>query len=226
MDAETIVVTAATPWEFRPLERGLGASPLRPGVSATRLGARRLLLVLSGMGAERARRALDGVEASGPGLLAVSSGLAGALQPGIRPADLVADLRGAPLDWVRSARETAETLGLALHLGAFHSAPGVLGPEEKREAGRRLRALAVDMESQAVREWCLARGGSFVATRGVIDGLEHFLPSFPDGARAGRRALHALRRWRELPLLAATWNRQRRAMASLTLFLGRWLNTL
>src|SRR6266850_2319227 len=122
-----IIITAATRWEAGPLEK-----LQRPG----------LTLLKTGMGPVKARQAIESLKMSGSELTVISSGLAGALQPGVRGGDLVADFREAPLEFVQSARATAERLKMPLHLGKFMAAERVLKPAEKRDLGLKNRALA------------------------------------------------------------------------------------
>jgi len=163
------------------------------------------------------------LSSAGPALTVISSGLAGALQPGVRTGDLVADVREAPLELVQSMRETAEKRKLPIHMGVFLSANRVLHPAEKRELGTKQRALAVDMESGALRDWTRARGGTFLAIRAVLDEIDDDLPEdAPSNGALGTLA-YAARHWRMLPKLAALGLRQGRAMRRLAIFLQAWL---
>lgn len=177
------------------------------------------------MGPVKARQALERLEPDRSALILISSGFAGALAPGVRRGDLVADLREAPLDFVRSAQSAAERLKTPLHLGAFLSADRVLNPAEKRDLGARNRALAVDMESGALREWTKAGGGTFMAVRAVLDELDDELPDDAPGEGVAQSLRFAAKHWRKLPALAALGLRQRRAMARLTAFMGEWLQS-
>lgn len=227
-----ILLTAATTWEASPLLRKWRLKPGRPGCFEGTLRGSPLVLVRTGVGGKRTAAALAGLpgpseNGRGP-LVAVSSGLAGALQDGIRSGDIVADLRGAGADFAQAARETAGRLGLALHLGAFHTVDAApAGPAAKRAAGERLRAVAVDMESSAVREWCQAQGGIFAGVRAVLDAVDDRLPDWPcEDESPALLARRALSRWSELPSLAALGWRARRAMGRLAIFLDAWLREL
>ncbi|MBI3548360.1 MAG: hypothetical protein HY078_04825 [Elusimicrobia bacterium] len=222
-----IVVTAATPWESQPLVRRWSLASAGEGLFKGALDGRRLVVAQTGVGLVKTRQTLSRIETGEP-VIAVSSGLCGALQPGIKPGDLAVDLRGAPIEAVEAARETARALGLGFHAGIFHTSARVESrPEAKRELGRSLRAVAVDMESAAVREWCASRGGLFLGARAVLDAVDDRLPDgAPEDASAGALARYALAHWSDLPLLLRLGARQRRAMRDLADFLDRWLRTL
>ncbi len=80
-----ILVTAATPWEAKPLARRWRLSPAAGSAGlehAGKVAGHEVRLIQTGMGRERTRTALDAVEARGwpaPSLV-VSAGFAGALQ--------------------------------------------------------------------------------------------------------------------------------------------------
>ncbi|MBI4422609.1 MAG: hypothetical protein HY554_02715 [Elusimicrobia bacterium] len=228
-----ILLTAATPWEAKPLARRWGLALERapgPGrLYAGRVAGRELRLAQTGMGSAKTAAALQALEAgdaSAPAAVA-SVGLAGALQPGVRAGELVADLRGAPLDWLQAARETAGELRMPLHLGAIRSADRVLGPREKRELGAAQRAVAVDMETSAVRAWSERRGAVFVGVRAVFDELDERAPEGgPEDDSAGATLRFAASRWAELPRLVRFWPRQAGGMRVVGRFLERWLEIL
>lgn len=227
-----IIVTAATRWEATPLEKTLKHFPdirlLKTGMGPVNARQAVERLVLNGSALRDEPYSLPAVPGaySRPALTVISSGLAGALQPDVRCGDLVADFREAPLELLQSARSTAERLKMPLHLGAFISAERVLKSAEKREHGIKNRALAVDMESGALREWTKAHGGTFMAVRSILDELDDDLPDDVPGEGAVEALRFAARHWKKIPKLAALGLRQRRAMKRLTTFLEAWLKTL
>ncbi|MBI3297418.1 MAG: hypothetical protein HYZ75_04600 [Elusimicrobia bacterium] len=226
-DENALVLTAATPWEARPLARALGLVTDGPGLWRGTVGSRRSILVETGIGAAAAASAMERVFGSANGHtpgLAVSTGLCGALQPGLKPGDLVLDVHGAPVELALAAKPAAERAGVALHIGAIAHADHVLRPEEKRALGVKERAAAVDMESTAVRAWAEGRGSVFVAARAVLDSLEDTAPSSaPDGNTFPDLLRYAAAHWRELPHLAMTGLRTRAAMDALGRFLAIYL---
>lgn len=226
-----MLITAATPWEAGPLAKRWRLVPV-PGLEKARAGAvggRQVRVLETGMGRARTLAALEGLEAlrwPEPELV-ISAGFAGALQEGLKPGELVADLRGLPLDWVQAARAAAAESKVTLHLGAFHSAQRVLSPEEKRAVGREHRAVAVDLETAAVREWCASRGLAFAGVRAVFDALDDHAPEEgPEDASAAATFKFLATRWRQAPRLALLWPRQARGMGALAGFLGQWLGKI
>ena len=220
-----VLIAAATPWEAGPVAKALGLAKDGSG----RVGGREARLVVTGVGADRSSEALARVEAAGwpKADIVLSVGFSGALQEGLEPAELVADLRAAPLEWVQAARDTAAELAVPLHLGAFHSAARVLGPEEKRAAGRERRAIAVDMESAAVRAWSERRGATFAGLRAVFDAVGERAPtSGPEDASVASILRFLAAHATEAPRLLMLWPRQARGMRRLGRFLAHWLKRI
>lgn len=225
--ADSVLLTAATPWESRPLAKALGLLPDGPRQWRGVLGARRGVLLETGMGAGAAAAALERAfgkaNGSAPGLI-VSAGLCGALLPELKPGDLIVDVHGGPVELALAAAPAARRAGVVLHIGAVADADHVLSPPEKRALGVKLRAAAVDMESAAVRAWAEGRGAAFVAARAVLDGLEDQAPaSAPRDASFGAALRFAVRHWAALPRLAAAGWRTRRGMDALGRFLSHYL---
>lgn len=205
-----ILVCAPTKWEYQSLAALKGVKVLRTG-----MGAERTLETLS-----RAKHAKS------PWSLIISAGLAGALQPAMETGDIVADLRECPIEYPQAARRAAAALGLKLHFGKIVPSGGVLGPEEKRRLGVRLRAGAVDMESEAVRAWAAEAAAPCLAVRAVLDTVSQTCPPAPRGEDPLSLLLYTLGNLHRLPLLIRTGFQQRRAMANLTAFLGRFMEEL
>jgi nucleoside phosphorylase len=205
-----ILVCAPTQWEYRPLSTLKGVKVIRTG-----MGAQRTMETLS-----RAKHVKS------PWSLVISAGLAGALQPGMETGDIVADLRESPIEYPQAARRAAAALGLKLHFGKIVPAGGVLGPDEKRRLGVRLRACAVDMESEAVRAWAAEAGAPCLTVRAVLDTVTQNCPPAPKGEDALSLTLYVLSNLHRLPLLLRTGLQQRRAMANLTAFLGLFMEEL
>lgn len=220
----TILLSAATKWEVDPVAKALGLSSTDGFRYAGKTSSGTpLLLIKTGIGRDNAARALAGVCGA---RIVVSTGFAGALQPGMRSGDLVADLRGADTGTVEAARETAEKLGLKLHFGKIADSSVVCGPAEKALLAAKERAAAVDMETAAVRRWADAARIPALAIRAVLDEAGDRLPAPPAGEEAGKLARYVLSNLASLPLMTATGLRQRRAAATLARFLGRFLEAL
>ncbi|OIO10552.1 MAG: hypothetical protein AUJ52_04015 [Elusimicrobia bacterium CG1_02_63_36] len=196
-----ILLTAATPWERRPLEK-TGLEVLETGI-----------------GPAKAREALDAWR--GRASVVVSSGFAGALQPGIFCGDILFDPLESPVALAQGARETAEELGIPLHMGRIQSVDRVLeSPDDKRRLAAQVRAAAVDMETAAVRDWARSRGVTPLGVRVILDGLDDRLPrGLPKGDSLAAGVRYAFSRPAEIPFLIGLGLRQRRAIAVLVRFL-------
>ncbi|MBA4142556.1 MAG: phosphorylase [Nitrosospira sp.] len=130
-----------------------------------------------GMGAEAAREAAEGLKTGGASAL-MSFGFAGALEPGLRPGDLVLPesihagrLLGVDLSWRASVR-----LQLPGHLsvvGGVLAASGdvLTSRAAKCKLAQATGACAVDMESGAVAEAAARAGIPFLAVRAISDPL-------------------------------------------------------
>ena len=167
-----------------------------------------LLLVRTGMGSRRSAKAAARLAAAGPRPVVVA-GLAGALDPRLRPGDLVVatEVRGpdAATVSVPAAGPLAVALrrhGLRVHLGPVVSHPApVHGAARSGLAAA--GALAVDMESVWLA--AAAAGGPFAVVRAVVDtpGTPLLRPGTVTRGLAALRSLRcaapALREW-----LAAT----------------------
>jgi 4-hydroxy-3-methylbut-2-enyl diphosphate reductase len=165
----------------------------------------------TGFGPRRSRAAARRIAAGGPRPVLVA-GLAGALDAGLRPGDVVVanEVRGDGCEPVAvpTAAPLAAALrrvGLHVHVGPVFSSPSVVDGARRAELAR-TGALAVDMESA----WLAgaAAGGPFAVVRAVVDTPEaplyrpatvvHGLTAL----RSLRRAAPALHEW-----LAATGQR-------------------
>lgn len=217
-----ILLAAATPWEARPLAAAFGLRGEGP-LSVGRCAGRELGVLVTGVGAEKARAALAALK-DAPVRALVSAGFAGALRDDLRSGELVVDLRGAPQDWLEAARKAASGAG-PLHLGPLADSGRVLtDPSQKRALGAAQRAAAVDMESATLRSWAAERGLPFMAARVILDGAAETAPSeAPEDDRPWTLALYGLRNWRELPRMFRLAGRQRPAMERLCAFLRRWI---
>ena len=162
---------------------------------------------LSGMGADAAREAAEGLKTSGATAL-ISFGFAGALVPSLKPGDLILPefihtdrLLQVDLSWRESLQQR-----LPVHLNV---AGGILAASvdvlvsgaAKRELALATGACAVDMESGAVAEAAAQAAIPFLAIRAISDPVEFSPPPVllgvvrPDGrADLGRLLPLLLRR--------------------------------
>ncbi len=208
------------------MAKAMGLLPASPGVHRGFIADRRVTMLLTGMGADAARGALERHAASNgkPPVLAVSAGLCGALQPGMSSADVVVDAREAEARWASAALRTSDRVRVPVHMGAVTSSLAVLGPDEKLALGKSERAAAVDMETAAVRAWASGRGVEFLAVRAVLDAVGESVPTAaPEGGSLSAVGRFLAGHWTELPLLLLTGWRARRAMDALGRFLPEYL---
>lgn len=142
------------------------------------------MLLLSGMGADRARRAARTLLENGATAL-VSWGFAGGLLPGLSPGSLILPERILAVD--RSIYYVDpvwhEFLGnrlkphVSLHRGTLAESTVVLDSRaEKIALFQRTGATAVDMESASIALVAKAAGVPFMAIRAITDGPEMAIP--------------------------------------------------
>lgn len=220
-----VLIMAATRWEARPLRAALGLAQEGPQSWGGQVGTRRVRLLRTGMGAQAAAAALSRIDAGqdAPGLI-ISAGFAGALQCGLRTGDLVAEqLTPCP-----QAAKTLESAAIRVRFGRIqHSDVVLTEPRQKRECGQRTGALAVDMESVAIRAWAQEHGLPALALRVILDEADRALPrSLPAGEDALSLAAYAAAHPFSWPRLAALWPLQRQAAAALTAAMRAFLEAL
>ncbi|PCI37200.1 MAG: hypothetical protein COB53_07210 [Elusimicrobia bacterium] len=202
-----IVLTAATPWELRPLQ-SLGVPVWETGV-----------------GPVKTKSALENQSPPPPGSIVISAGFAGALQPGLLSGDIIMDPLEGPIELAVGARELAESSKIPFHMGKIHSVNRVITAHgAKRELGESLRAAAVDMETAAIRSWCQKNKATALAIRVILDEIDDPLPEgMPEDTSVLAGARYALSRPSQIPLLISLGLRQRRAMRTLVRFLQAYL---
>lgn len=221
-----VLLTAATRWEAEPLAKGLGLSASGDGRFEGSVGARRIVLVKTGIGAVKAADVLSRGFVAGDYGVVLSAGLCGAMQQGIATGDLVADPAEVDLDFVVPLRETAKALDLPFHFGKILHTNVVLKPALKRKLGAEYRALACDMETAAVRRWAQAKT-PVIGVRAVLDALDDECPpEAPEGEDPASLARFALSHAAGLPALIKTGFRSGRAMRTLSRFLKAYLEAI
>ena len=155
-----------------------------------------LLVACAGANADRARQEAEGLAAAGAGML-LSFGLAGGLDPRLRPGDVILASgivlpEGRVIDtdaaWRRSAFSRAQAAGIRVMEGAVAGNRQILAtPEDKKRLAERSGALAVDMESSVAAEVADRAGLPLLAIRAIADPAWRSLPSIallplrPDG---------------------------------------------
>ncbi|WP_425565742.1 4-hydroxy-3-methylbut-2-enyl diphosphate reductase [Pseudonocardia ailaonensis] len=171
-----------------------------------RLGSARI--VRTGVGPARAGVAAARLAAGGPRPVLVA-GVAGALDPALRPGDVVVaseirftDFRApVPIPTAGPLATALRRTGMTVHVGPVVSSPTVVDGVRRTELGRE-GSLAVDMESGWLA--AAAAGGPFAVVRTIVD-----TPAAPllrpgtaarglTALRSLRRAAPALRDWLEV----------------------------
>lgn len=174
------------------------------------------------------REPADGADGRGSIGAVLSFGIAGALDPVLRPGALLVatDVRTAsgtvyPADPAWSARLAAAVTGA--RAGPIAGAGSVAAlPDAKRALHAATGALAVDLESEPAAAFAAARGLPFAALRAVADTAAERIPPAalaglrPDGRADPLAVLRALaRRPGDLPDLLRVALRSRAALAAL-----------
>lgn len=204
-----ILLCAATRWEAGPLIRRWGLRripPRRPARFEGGFRGRRIVLLQTGVGPEKARQTLS-LLSSEPYSCALSVGLAGALSREIAPADIVADFQYLGAEARGAAREGAASSPVPVHFGRIVSSGRVVfSARRKALLGESSRASAVDMETGALLDWGTERGTPVAAVRAAFDTLQ-------DG----------LLLWLNIPGMAL---RRKKAMGALASFLEKIIPSL
>lgn len=142
------------------------------------------LLILSGMGRERAQEAAQALADAGADCLA-GFGSAGALAPALRPGDLViaAEVHEAGRKFTTNGELTESVMkwlsrnGFTVHKGPLAcAAQPVATVREKQEMFAQTGAIAVDMESAGVFDAARRNGLPAFSLRVIIDAAHAALP--------------------------------------------------
>ncbi len=188
------------------------------------------MMLLSGMGANRARLAAQALLANGATAL-VSWGFAGGLLPGlpagslIVPQDVVAaDQIVYPVDSVWHTRLCRQLQGyMDFYKGPLAESPAMLAScGEKKKLFSRTGAIAVDMESASIAWFAKKAGVPFLAVRAITDPAEMAIPQSVQNCidEFGRVRLPkvlqgVIKRPMDLPLLVGLGRNFRAARAAL-----------
>lgn len=221
-----VLLTAATKWEAEPLAKGLGLKRVSDARFEGVVAGRSVVLVKTGIGAIKTAAALEKKFVAGDFGVAISAGLCGAMQDGLRTGDLVADAQEIEMDLVVPLRETASALGLRFHFGKILHTNLVLKPDAKRKLGAEHRVVACDMETAAVRRWAQAKV-PVIGARVVLDEVGEEIPAdAPEGEDPASLAKFAVTHAAALPSLIRVGMRSARAMKNLTRFLKAYLEAI
>lgn len=127
------------------------------------------VIVISGIGADRAARAAEGILNFRQPSVILSVGLAGGLDPALSVGTVV-----VPTKVLRQDIEQAFTIDGGE--GILLSGTQVLTPGLKRQVAARYEAQAVDMEAASVAEVAKRRGVRFAAIKAISDDLDFPMP--------------------------------------------------
>ncbi|MGC9197609.1 MAG: phosphorylase [Acidobacteriaceae bacterium] len=213
-------IIAALPREVTRLVRGVkrDAGWAKHGVWLYRL--EKAVVAAAGMGAERAKVAVEAALSAGEIEILVSTGLAGGCRPGLAAGTVL------EATWVVEA-ETGErfrTLGWKEPWASevvLVTMARVAGVVQKAEMARRYGAAMVDMEAASVARMAQERGLGFRAIKGISDrsdvemgSLEAFTGE-KGSFRTGAFALHMALRPREWRRALALGRGSAKALAGL-----------
>lgn len=169
-----------------------------------RRGGRDMVAVIGGGQSARLETELDAVAGMFPGII-VSAGIAGALDPALRPGDVVIGGDAALVERLSAILPGAHVGGV---VGGDAPAASV---EAKRALAVESGAIAVDMESHIAARVAQRRALPFVTIRAIADTAEETLPPAalvgmaPDGGMALGAVLWSLAKQPgQLPALIAT----------------------
>jgi len=173
-----------------------------------------VVLVCGGIGADAARRAAEAVIALYAPKVVCSVGFAGALDQGLRVADIILPLR------VINAGD-GSSVNLNRGQGVLVSFGAVASPQQKAKLRDSFGAQAVDMEAAAVARAAEARGIGFAVVKVISDEFDFSFPAMerfvdPSGRfLEGRFAWFAAVRpwlWPKVVRLARNSSRASRAL--------------
>lgn len=165
-----VVVIAAMEREILPLVRGWNVEVARSDFKQYRIFERgNASVICGGIGAVPAQRATEFMVARFHPEILISAGYAGDLSGRLSVGR--AYMPGTVVEFC-SRRKFKALFGN----GILVSAPTVLGPEEKREAGATTGANAVDMEAAAVAEVSQLSGIGFLAVKAISEEWDFPMP--------------------------------------------------
>lgn len=163
-----------------------------------------VVLWLSGMGAQAARTAAEGLCQHGVTAL-VSFGVAGALDTNLKPGDLVlpdaiddGEQFSVNMAWRNRLQQLLPADIPVVNGILANSAVPLTNEKAKRDLAQVTGACAVDMESGAVAKVAAAAGIPFIAVRAIIDPIQFSPPQallpavYPDGGVNPMRLLALL----------------------------------
>jgi adenosylhomocysteine nucleosidase len=217
MDMSRVAVVAALEREVRPLVKDWRSSEKENGGRSFRFFEKgEVVVVCGGIGAEAARRAAEAVIALYAPNIVYSAGFAGALEPGLKVADIV-----LPQRVVNAADGSSVVLDRGE--GVLVSYGSVADSAQKARLRDSFSAQVVDMEASAVARAAELRGVEFAVVKVISDEYDFSFPSmerFVDAGgqfREGRFAWFAVFRpwlWPQVARIATNSGRASRALCN------------
>lgn len=234
-----ILVTFALNAEFAPWRRLQHFHRLAlatPSLYEARIGATDVRVVLTGVGAAHARRAMQLALVERPDFC-IASGLAGGLRMGQRTGEVLAARAVLAPSGVVFVKSDARLLGTAVRCGA-REIPTIRSVERvvlsaAEKARLAVSADAVEMESFAVLSEAQSLGVPAVAIRVIGDTAEQNLPLDFNRVLGREGRVSTSRLFAELarnplrvPAVARLGRQSQRAAARLAVFLDRYVEML
>jgi adenosylhomocysteine nucleosidase len=247
-----IAVFCALEQEIKSLKKGMRVDRLRTCPEYTafegKYGSREGLLVLTGVGKEKAEQAVGRVLQDYPISLVISAGFGGALTDMMQAGDVIvySGLKCAGMDGSNlpagpvplcDAGPAARALkrpavpGLRVVRGNGVTAAGVCStPKSKIDLGRKYQADVVDMESYWIGRITAAKSIPFMAVRSISDSVMDDL-TFLDrvtlqGKIVFRKVLfHFLMHPGQLREVYKLWRSYRKAAKNLSVFMAEMMET-
>jgi len=200
------------------------------------LGQRSVVIATSGIGRKRARKACEALVAGHRPQRVLSVGFAGGLCPSLERGDFVNVERivSQSDDEIELNSETPDVAPRSgrLHTGLILTADKIIAaPEEKQSLGAQHDALAVDMETWAIADYCQAADIPCHGLRIISDAVDEALPPEIEAVarqstlpgRLGAAAGVLLRRPSKLKDFLQLRFDGRALSAELADFVARWL---
>ncbi|MGP0021052.1 MAG: hypothetical protein ACLPHP_20955 [Candidatus Sulfotelmatobacter sp.] len=170
-DRFKVAIVAALEREVRPLVKQWRVSEKEAGDRRFRFFEKDdIVLVCGGIGAEAARRAAEAVISLYAPKVVCSAGFAGALDPGLRVADIIHPMR------VINASD-GSSVNLNRGEGVLVSFGAVASPAQKARLRGSFAAQAVDMEAASVARAAEARGVGFAVVKVISDEFDFSFPA-------------------------------------------------
>ncbi|HOT51214.1 MAG TPA: hypothetical protein PLI07_09545, partial [Candidatus Hydrogenedentes bacterium] len=212
MPLRKIGILIPTPREARGFIAAMKMQRCDAETYVCRLPGTTVILQVCGIGLNNARRQANRIAGQGIDLLLLA-GFCGGLDAGLAVGDLVADNQSSDPRFSGRVAAIAASRNIGFHLGGIHTSPVVLWrAEDKTRLGRESGAIAVDMESGAVRDVCRMRDVPYGSFRTVSDTARQDLPSAMRHLTAEGKA--NLRMWIALACNPRDWFRARRLLAA------------